>query len=218
MAACCAGPTPEGYDDVFNNRYASQLARQYRRRGLTAPAQSIVDYAVSKGIEGATVLEIGGGIGDIQLELLKHGAARTTNIELSGSYESEANRLIQQAGFESRMQRILGIDLATNPTVLPPFDVVILHRVVCCYPDYELLLTAAATHAQRMMVFSHPPYNWFTRFGTKLMNAGLGIVRSTCRAFSHDPKAMVTVLQRHGLVPEYRSAEGMWRIVGASRA
>lgn len=218
MAACCAGSTPEGYDRVFSDRYASQLARQYRRHGLTAPAQKIVEYAVSKGIAGATVLEIGGGIGDIQLELLKHGAARTTNIKLSGSYESEANRLIQQAGFEGQMQRILSIDLATNPTVLTPFDIAILHRVVCCYPDYELLLTAAATHAQRMVVFSHPPHNWFTRFGTKLMNAGLGIVRSTYRAFSHDPKAMVAVLQRHGLVSEYRSAEGMWRIVGACRA
>lgn len=100
MAACCIEPTPESYEGVFSNRYARQLARRYRRRGLTPAAQRIVDY-VSEGLQGASVLEIGGGIGEIQLELLKLGSARTTNLELSGAYEPEANRLIQEAGFSA---------------------------------------------------------------------------------------------------------------------
>ncbi len=43
----------------------------------------MVDWLVAQGIQGSTVLEIGGGVGEIQLELLRHGAARTTNLELS---------------------------------------------------------------------------------------------------------------------------------------
>jgi hypothetical protein len=44
-----------------------------------------------------------------------------------------------------------------------PADLVILHRVVCCYPDYERLLTAAADHARRALVFSYPPRNPLSR-------------------------------------------------------
>lgn len=217
MAACCTGPTPESYEGVFSDRYARQLARRYRRRGLTPAAQRIVDYVASAGVEGASVLDIGGGIGEIQLELLKLGAARTTNLELSGAYEPEADRLIQEAGFNGRVHRIQGIDLATTPKALPPFDVVVLHRVVCCYPDADRLLSAAATHARRTVVLSHPPYNWFGRLSAKLMNAWLRMFRNQYRAFSHDPDDMVAVLERYGFIPRYRSAAGMWRIVGASR-
>ena len=95
----------EAYEGVFNSRYASKLARQYRRRGLTQAASRIVEFVSTEGIQGASVLEIGGGIGEIQLELLEGGAAKTTNLELSGAYESEAKRLIIEAGFEGQVHR-----------------------------------------------------------------------------------------------------------------
>ena len=47
------------------------------------------------GLEGATVLEIGGGVGEIQIELLKSGAARAVNLELSPAYEAEATELLR---------------------------------------------------------------------------------------------------------------------------
>ena len=53
----------------------------------------MVEFLQERGIEGATVLEIGGGIGEIQIELLKRGAARTVNLELSPAYEEEAATL-----------------------------------------------------------------------------------------------------------------------------
>ena len=36
------------------------------------------------------------------------------------------------------------LDIAAEPERVEPADIVVLHRVVCCYPDYERLLTAAA--------------------------------------------------------------------------
>ena len=48
----------------------------------------MVGFLAERGVEGATVLEIGGGIGDIQLELLRRGASRTTNLELVDAYDA----------------------------------------------------------------------------------------------------------------------------------
>jgi len=47
----------------------------------------MVEFLELSGIEGATVLEIGGGVGEIQIELLKRGAASSVNLELSSAYE-----------------------------------------------------------------------------------------------------------------------------------
>ena len=58
---CCGPQTPNGYEREFDARFAGRLAREYRQDGLTPAARHIVDIAQSNGLEGASVLEIGGG-------------------------------------------------------------------------------------------------------------------------------------------------------------
>ena len=131
------------------------MAGRYRKRGLDATARRMVGFLEQQGIEGATVLEIGGGVGEIGLELLRRGAERAVNLELSPAYDAEAARLAAEAGVQGRVERRLH-DIAVDPDAIEPADIVVLHRVVCCYPDYERLLGAAAAHARRLLVFSHP--------------------------------------------------------------
>ena len=155
MAGCC---DPRGCDEFFNPRFARRVARRYRRKGLDRAARRMVAFLESRGVDGATVLEIGGGVGEIGLELLGRGAARALTLELSPAYDAEAARLAREAGVEGRVERRRH-DIAVDPAAVEPADVVVLHRVVCCYPDYERLLGAAGTHARRLLVFSHPPRN-----------------------------------------------------------
>ena len=77
----------------------------------------MVAFLEEHGIEGATVLEIGGGVGDVQLELLKRGASRTLNLELSPGYEEEAMQLVREAGVEGRAARRLH-DIAEDPAAV----------------------------------------------------------------------------------------------------
>ena len=154
-SGCC---DPRGCDRFFNRRFARRMARAYRKRGLDATAQRMVGFLEQEGIAGATVLEIGGGVGEIHLELLRRGAERAVNLELSPAYDADAARLASEAGVQDRVERRLH-DIAAEPEAIAPADVVVLHRVVCCYPDYERLLGAAAAHARRALVFSHPRHN-----------------------------------------------------------
>ena len=95
MSDCC---TPRGYGWVFSEGSARSQAKRYRRRGLDGPSRRIVDYLKRQGVDGRTVLEVGGGIGAVQLELLKAGAARATSIELTPTYEKVAAELLAEAG------------------------------------------------------------------------------------------------------------------------
>lgn len=218
MDECCGPRAPDGYDREFDARFARRLARRYRRDGLTPSASLVLDFAGSIGLAGASLLEIGGGIGDLQLEALKRGAAHTTNVELSSAYEPEAARLLDEAGVRDRVTRMLGIDLAGAPEAVERADIVVLHRVVCCYPDYVGLLGAAAGRAKHAVVFSHPPRNLFARLSARAINTVYALTGNPYRAYAHDPDAMVAVLRGRGLEPRYQDASGPWHVVGAVRA
>jgi len=213
MRCCDRG----GYGRLFNRKFARRVARKYRKRGLDQPSSRIAEFLRSRGLEGATVLEIGGGVGEIQVELLKAGAARSVNLELSPEYEREAVRLAEENGVDGRIDRRLH-DIAAEPETVEPADVVVLHRVVCCYPDYERLLGAAADHARRLLVFSYPPRNPVSRALMTLMNAFQALSGSDFRAFTHPPAAMLSVLDGAGLRRTYEHHGLVWQIAGLERA
>src|SRR5829696_7209821 len=98
---------PRGCDQFFSAGFARRRAERYRRRGLDPTAAQMVDFLEQRGITGATVLEVGGGVGEIQVELLRRGAARAVNLELSAAYETEAGRLLRSAGLAGRADRRL---------------------------------------------------------------------------------------------------------------
>jgi 2-polyprenyl-3-methyl-5-hydroxy-6-metoxy-1,4-benzoquinol methylase len=213
MPGCCDG---DGYDAVFNDRFARKVARRYRRRGLNGTSTQMVEFLSTRGLEGASVLEIGGGVGEIQIELLRRGAAQVTNLEISANYEAEAAQLLEQSGLAERVTR-RRLDIAQSPASVEPADIVVLHRVVCCYADYEALLSAAGSHARRLLVFSHPPRNVRSRVAIWAENFVRRLRGDTFRAFVHPPSAMIAVLNDTGLTTRFVHRGWSWHVVGLER-
>jgi magnesium-protoporphyrin O-methyltransferase len=162
MGECC---DHSGYDETFGDRFARRQARRYRRRGLNGTESLIVGFLADRGLEGASVLEIG----------------------------------------------------ATAPDEVAEADVVVLHRVVCCYPDYRRLLSAAGSHARRMLVFSHPPPHPVTRAVMGWDNLARRIRGNDFRSYIHSPEAMLDTLRAQGLTPTYRHRSWSWQVVGLER-
>lgn len=130
-------------------------------------------------VEGATVLEIGGGIGALQLELLDAGAAGATNVELSGGYEEAAAELFaNREGVERVVADFVDADV-------PPHDIVVLHRVVCCYPDVDALVGAAARSARRELVLTYPQERRWIGWGLRAVNVWLGLRGCGFRTYHH---------------------------------
>lgn len=215
MSGCC---DPRGCDKMFGRGFARRMAKRYRRRGLDRNAERLVDYLESRpgGLAGATVLEIGGGVGEVGLELLRRGAASVTVAELSPAYDEEAARLAAAAGVTGRVDRRI-VDVAVTPEGVDRADLVVLHRVVCCYPDYERLLSAAAERCADRLAFSHPPRNVGSRGFIALQNAVLALARRQYRTFVHPPAAMLEVLRQRGLRPEMQYAGRLWQVEGLVR-
>lgn len=213
MPECC---DPTGYDDTFGSRFAERIVRRYRRRGLNRTQRRVVEFLAAHGIQGATVLEIGGGIGEMQVELLQRGVSHVTNLEISPNYEPAAAALLEAAGVRERVSRRL-VDIAAAPDEVTAGDVVILHRVVCCYPDYEALLGAAGSHARRLLVFTFPPRNVLSRAMFAADNLVRRVRGSTFRAFVHPPEAMLAAVAAQGLTQQYQHRGWSWNVMGFQR-
>jgi magnesium-protoporphyrin O-methyltransferase len=176
----------------------------------------MVDF-LQGGIAGATVLEVGGGVGSLQLELLKAGAARATNVELSPAYETEAGALAREAELGARVERRV-LDFAEHASEVEPADAVVLNKVVCCYPDYEALVGAAAERARRYLVLSFPRDALWTRLAFSAANLLSRVRRSSFRAYVHRPAAILAVAEARGLRPVLEHRGAFWQLAALERA
>jgi magnesium-protoporphyrin O-methyltransferase len=200
VRGCCQ---PRAYERLFSARQARLDARRYRKRGLGDTSRALVELAGD--VSGATVLEVGGGIGAIELELLAAGADRATNVELSGEYEEEAAKLLAESGLGERVDRRVA-DFVTEP--VEPYDVVVMHRVVCCYPDVDRLVGAGAACTRRKLLLTYPRERPLVRAGFRGINVFLRLSGSTFRAFVHPVARMKVAAQREGLELERREPHG----------
>jgi methyltransferase family protein len=213
VSDCC---TPKGYRKVFSERGARAQARSYRRNGLDGTSRQIVQLLKERGVEGLTLLEVGGGIGAIQLELLKAGLARAVSVELTPTYEGPAGELLRETGFEDRVERKV-MDFAGAGAEIEAADIVVMNRVICCYPDLPRLAGAAADHARGLLVMSFPKERWWSRVLVSMANVGMGISRREFRIFLHPPAQIVGTGERHGLKLSVDRPGIFWQIYAMQR-
>jgi len=165
---------------------------------------------------GETVLEIGGGIGEIELELLRAGAERATNVELSGAYEPQGNALLGEQGLGGRIDWRYG-DVAVDRDLAAAADVVVLNRVVCCYPDMPALVDAVAEKTQRALALSFPRDTMLVRLSARIINGWCRVRRKDFRFFVHPPRAIVATATARGLQLVHEHSGRFWQIAALER-
>jgi magnesium-protoporphyrin O-methyltransferase len=207
VSGCCT----RGYERFFGARVARRDAKRYRRRGLDGTAQRLVDELGARGVDGASVLEPGGGVGAIDLELLKRGAAHATVVELSHGYDEEAGALAREAGAEARLERRHG-DFVEEASLVGDADVVVMHRVVCCYPDPERLVGAAGERARRLLALSFPRDTWWLRWAARAGNVFFRLIGGI-ETYIHAPELVELSAERAGLTTVLHEPAGrIWRV------
>jgi hypothetical protein len=210
---CCSAT---GYRWAFSEKRAWREARRYQRRGLDPTSRRIVDLLKLQGVDGLTLLEVGGGVGAVQIELLKAGVTRAVSIELTPTYETAAGRLLRTTGLEDRVERKV-MDFAQAAGDVEPADIVIMNRVLCCYPDMPTLAGAAATHARQVLVLSFPRRTWWTRLGLSLANLALRMMRRGFQVFVHRPERILATAESRGLTTTLDRAGIFWQVIALRR-
>lgn len=208
MPDCCNG---SAYGEFFDDKEAKRKLKDYEKKGLDAMARKMVDYLVSRGVSGRTVLEAGGGIGAIQVELLRAGAASTTNVELSNGYEKVATSLLKRNGLEGQVDRRIGdfTDLAQDLEA----DDVVMNRVICCYPFMERLVGAATASSRRFVAATFPRDHFGVRVALAFGNAYCQIKRIDFRSYIHPPDEVLAAARSAGFEVAFHDRDFIWNAV-----
>ena len=136
--------------DEWVDNWDRKAKKQDTIAGVTA---HLLEALVDAGLTGRTVLDVGCGIGDLALTALARGATSAEGLDLSGKAIEQARELAAARGLADRARFEVG-DGATS--ALPNADVVVVNRVVCCYPDADGLLERSLTAAGSVYAFTAP--------------------------------------------------------------
>ncbi|HLF00877.1 MAG TPA: methyltransferase domain-containing protein [Anaerolineales bacterium] len=202
----------QGLNNTFNESTATGELKAYWKKGIDQHARRVVEMVSARGIERASILEVGAGLGGLHLELLKRGAASATDMDVSAAYVAAAQGVAEKLGLRDRIEYRVG-DFAGEADSVSPADVVVMHRVVCCYPDMPQLVTAAAGHAKRLMALTVPRGTWYMQLGQQVINFGMWLTRAGFRFYVHDPEAIMRVAARAGLRMTQSKFSGVWQIM-----
>jgi hypothetical protein len=208
-------PDPQSHDccsvNTFSHREAEGDLRRYRRSGVDGATKALVASIKAQGIEGASLLDVGGGIGAIQLELIAAGLARAESVDATEAYVDVARQEAARRGYGDRTRHVLGT-LAEVGDELAPADVVTLDKVVCCDPDVAALLGAASAHARRMVGLVYPRVTWWNRLAARVMALWGRVTRDTTRWYLHDTALVDGLLRDAGFVRRNVTATFIWQV------
>jgi magnesium-protoporphyrin O-methyltransferase len=204
--SCCAGESL----DIFGEKGARRELRRYLDKGLGGgDARLIASWAEERGLEGATVVEVGGGIGQVEAELLRRGAAAGKVVEVVAAYGAVAGDLARAVDVDDRSAFVLA-DLLEDPDAFEQTDIVVLRRVVCCSPEGPELLGRAAAKTRGTLLASYPRDRFLVRAVVRLQNAGFRLVRKRFRVFVHAPARLERAATERGLVRTRVSRGAVW--------
>lgn len=212
MSSCC-----QGLEGMFGDKTARRDLKRYRRKGPSKPTRRLLDALREDGVQGASVLDIGGGVGAIQHELLDAGAGRAIGVEASRAYLRASREEAERRGHRDRTTTHQG-DFVALADEIPSADVVTLDRVICCYPGMETLVDRSAARARRLYGLVHPRDRWWTRLGLGIGNLVLRLSRKDFRAYVHPIDAIDRAVHADGLTLRSRESVGpVWQVAVYAR-
>jgi 2-polyprenyl-3-methyl-5-hydroxy-6-metoxy-1,4-benzoquinol methylase len=165
----------------YDEKRAGSDLRRYREKGPIPSTRALIEALIAEGVEGATLLDVGGGIGAIQHELLDAGATHATSVDASAPYVDAARAESQRRGHDGRVTYLHGdfVDLADS---VPSAEIVTLDRVVNVYPDWERLAGLAAARTTRLYALIYPRDTSMVRLVILAMNLMFRLLRKPVRA------------------------------------
>ena len=204
----CCPRQAAAYEKCFG--FLSKLyAFRYRRMGPDTMQREMLAQLEAMGLDGRTLLDIGCGVGVLHQALLARGAVRATGVDLAPRMLDHARERARGMALQDRVEYRLG-DFVEMEAELDPADLTLLDKVVCCYPDAESMLEAAARHTRVALALVYPRRHWLGVLSNRVWNLAYRVLGSEFRSYVHDPGAVHRWLEGCGLRRVFSRDNLMW--------
>jgi len=201
----------QGLDELFSAEYVAGEVKRYRKHGPEKTTRMLTDALKKQGVQELTLLDIGGGVGAIQYEMLNAGVKSATDIEASAAYLAAAKAESEKGGYSERISYQQGnfVDLVEN---IQPADIVTLDRVICCYPDMQQLVGLSAVRAGKLYGVVYPRDSWWMKMGIAVQNFFFRLQRNPFRIFIHPSEDVEAIIIQNGFKRLFYHRTWVWQV------
>jgi len=203
--SCCHSDSAKKVFSFF----AHSSRKRFEKKGFEASQKQLLAGLEQVGYRGATLLEIGCGVGHLHQSLLEQGANTAVGIDLAPKMLAEAREWANQRGLDDRVDYLEGDFMELGDSV-EMADVSVLDKVVCCYPDAHGLLQQSLVKTRCAVALTYPRDRWFVRLGTGIWNFVLWLLRSDFRTYIHDPDQIEKWVTGDGLDKRFEDQTAAW--------
>lgn len=196
----------------YTGKLAASELHRYRKEGPIPSTRALIEVLKDEGVEGATLLDIGGGIGAIQLALLDAGVAGAISVDASAPYIHAAREESERRGHSARVTYRHGdfVELADS---IPAADIVTLDRVINVYPDWERLVELSAVRARRLYGLVFPQDTPIVRLAISAINLRLRLQQQHVRAAVIPADLIERIVRANGLRLHVSTSVGaVWQV------
>jgi SAM-dependent methyltransferase len=208
--ACAVG-------NEFGERTARSELRSYRKDGPSRTTRWLLEGLRGDGVDGLTVLDIGAGVGAAHLDLLTAGAASAIDVDGSPAFVAVAREEAGRQGVSDRVSYLVGDFVALAPTIAPA-DLVVLDRVLCCYPDMQALVRQSVARALARYGVVYPRDSWWIRVGGAVVSGVARLARRRLRVHIHRTAEVDATVRAAGFVPRFNRSNLYWQVAVYERA
>ena len=206
MTCCC--PHSRSASKFFS-LFARLYRRRFEKRGFEPSQKQLLQGLDNIGYQGATLMEIGCGVGHLHQSLLERGARSAVGIDLSPAMLKEARNWAIERGLKERTRYIEG-DFMELADTLERADVMLLDKVVCCYPDADGLVHASLAKTRRVFALIYPRDRWYVRMGVAVGSLFMWLIRSDFRPYVHDPTQIGNWIAAEGFEKVFEMTTLVW--------
>ncbi len=207
--SCCNFEAAAGQN--FDAARAKSDLDSYRKKGPGPTTRRLRDALVEQATCGASLLDIGCGIGALTFELLDRGVERAVAVDASPAYLAAAS---EEAARRKRAQAVQFVraDFLHVSSQLAQASIVTMDRVLCCFPAYEPLLNEAMQHAGSCLALSYPRDLRHIRALFWLDNFIRRVRGNPFRAFVHPVAKVEEVIAAAGFRLASRRRTFLWHV------
>ncbi len=209
MDSCCKSGNDCSATSAFFSRWSKSYAKRFRKGELDRIQQYLVEGIARQPIDGTSVLDIGCGVGQIHLTLLKKGAAHSVGIDLSDAMLEQAKGFAERSGLVDRTHYVMG-DFARLSDSLAESDITVLDKVVCCYEHLDDLIIKSSGKTRDILALTHPKENLVTKVLFKGHIAIARLLRWDFHPFWHNWDTMKSQICSQGFTLRYERATLSW--------
>jgi len=202
---CC------GAERLFNLKMAKKELKKYKKSGAGKSTRALNAAISATEFKDKTLLDIGGGIGAIQWHFLAHGGAKTTDMDYSDGYLEVAREYAIENDWDDQTTFCQG-DFMEASGGIEKHDFVTLDKVVCCYPDYEGLLSKALSKTNHTIGLVYPLGGVVSRIVVFFAKWFLRLIGNPFHPYIHPVASVRQVVLDDGFETVHSSVSFPWHV------